>query len=43
LIVAGFIVTLAGIGLLLALYKATKSVWVFAPASSSSAWASGSC
>ena len=31
LIVAGFVVTLAGIGLLLGLYKAASSVWVLAP------------
>lgn len=31
LIIAGFILTLAGIGLLLGLYYATKSIWVFAP------------
>jgi MFS family permease len=31
LIRAGFVVTLIGIGLLLALYRVTRSVWVFAP------------
>ena len=31
LIVAGFVVTVAGIGLLLGLYKATSSVWILAP------------
>jgi MFS family permease len=31
LIRVGFVVTLIGIGLLLALYKVTNSVWVFAP------------
>jgi len=31
LIVAGFVLTVIGIGLLLGLYKVTSSVWVFAP------------
>ena len=31
LILAGFVVTLAGIGLLLGLYKAASSVWILAP------------
>ena len=31
LIVAGFVVTVAGIGLLLGLYKAASSVWILAP------------